>query len=95
MTSARSLDDSQVGSGGPPEAKGRAPTCQCIDWFHEGEFKVVEIGGIQVTVRYIGRKGRRGRIAIEAPAGAVFSSDDGARENKVRLDATPRNRHSV
>jgi hypothetical protein len=46
----------------------------CIDWYAEGEAKVVEVDGIQITVRFIGRKGRRGRIAIEAPAGAVFQS---------------------
>jgi hypothetical protein len=47
-------------------------TCQCIDWFHEGEAKAVEVDGVQIVVRFIGRKGRRGRIAIEAPAGARF-----------------------
>jgi hypothetical protein len=33
---------------------------------------VVEVDGVRIVVRFIGRKGRRGRIAIEAPAGAVF-----------------------
>jgi hypothetical protein len=28
--------------------------------------------GVQVTVQFAGRKGRRGRIKIEAPAGAVL-----------------------
>ncbi len=84
-------DESQV----PSEVPLPLPTCKCVDWYAEGETRIVAVGGMQITVRFIGRKGRRGRIAIEAPAGAVFSSDDGARENKVRLDATPRNRHSV
>jgi hypothetical protein len=48
--------------------------CQCIDWFSEGESKVVEIDGVRITVRFVGRRGRRGRIAIEAPAGAVFEA---------------------
>ena len=56
---------------GAPAAESRA-TSQCIDWFHEGETKVVEIDGVRVIVRFIGRKGRRGRISIEAPAGAVI-----------------------
>jgi hypothetical protein len=51
-------------------------TSKVIDWFHEGEAKVVEIDGVRMTVRFIGRKGRRGRIAIEAPAGAEFQTSD-------------------
>jgi len=51
--------------------------CRCIDWFSEGESKVVEVDGVRIVVRFIGRKGRRGRIAIEAPAGAVFRADKG------------------
>jgi hypothetical protein len=43
-----------------------------IDWFSEGEAKVVEVDGVRITVRFIGRKGRRCRIAIEAPAGTKF-----------------------
>lgn len=49
-------------------------TSQCIDWFHEGESKIVEVDGVRITVRFIGRKGRRARILIEAPAGTVFES---------------------
>ena len=45
-----------------------------IDWYAEGEARTVEVNGVQVTVRFVGRKGRRGRIAIEAPAGAEFTS---------------------
>jgi hypothetical protein len=48
------------------------PVSQNIDWYHEGEARTVQVGGVQVTVRFIGRKGRRGRISIEAPSGAVF-----------------------
>jgi hypothetical protein len=58
--------------GGPAEGPSPA-TSRCVDWFHEGETKVVEANGVRVIVRFIGRKGRRGRIAIEAPAGAVFT----------------------
>lgn len=55
------------------------PTSQSIDWYHEGEQRTVEVDGVRVTIRFIGRKGRRGRIAIEAPAGAVFRSSEDAR----------------
>jgi hypothetical protein len=57
-------------------AHTKAKTSVCIDWYAEGETKVVEVDGIRITVRFIGRKGRRGRIAIEAPAGAVFRAAD-------------------
>ena len=63
---------SEVGSGG-------APISQSVDWYHEGESRTVEVDGVQVTVRLIGRKGRRSRIAIVAPAGAAFSSMAGKR----------------
>jgi hypothetical protein len=45
---------------------------QSIDWYAEGESRIVEIDGVQVTVRFVGRRGRRGRIAIIAPPGATF-----------------------
>jgi hypothetical protein len=53
-----------------------AETSQCIDWYAEGESRVVEIGDVQVIVRCVGRKGRRARIAITAPPGAAFRSLD-------------------
>ncbi|MBI3461449.1 MAG: hypothetical protein HY000_00075 [Planctomycetes bacterium] len=55
------------------------------DWFSEGESKVVEADGVEVTVKFVKRKGRRGRIEITAPAGAVFRSldaSDAPRESK-------------
>jgi hypothetical protein len=47
-------------------------SCQSIDWYHEGSARTVRIGDVEVTIRYVGRKGRRGRIAITAPNGASF-----------------------
>ena len=49
-------------------------TSQSIDWYAEGQSRVVEADGVTVTVRYVGRKGRRGRIVITAPLGATFRS---------------------
>jgi hypothetical protein len=49
-------------------------TSQSIEWFHEGETRIVRVNNVQVSVRFVGRRGRRARIAIEAPAGAVFRS---------------------
>ena len=37
-----------------------AHTSQSIDWYAEGEERIVEADGIQVVVRLVGRKGRRG-----------------------------------
>lgn len=52
------------------------PCSTSIDWFAEGEAKRVEVGGMVVTVRLVGRKGRRARIAISAPVGATFQDED-------------------
>lgn len=51
--------------------------CQSIDWYGEGQCKTVSVNGEQIVVRYVGRKGRRGRICITAPAGVVFRGDMG------------------
>ncbi len=51
-------------------------TSQSIDWYSPGESRAIEINGVEVTVRFVGRKGRRARIAITAPAGAVFCELD-------------------
>lgn len=55
-----------------PIGDKKADQSQMIDWYSEGEERTIEIGEVQVTVRFIGRKGRRGRISVVAPAGAVF-----------------------
>ena len=51
-------------------------TSQSVDWYHEGEERVVEADGVQIVVRFVGRRGRRARIAIVAPAGATFQALD-------------------
>jgi len=53
-----------------------APTSSCIDWYAEGQSRTVEVDGVRVVVRFVGRRGRRGRIAIQAPAGAVFTTQE-------------------
>jgi hypothetical protein len=62
-----------------PEPPRKAADCgrpaassQSIDWYSEGESRIVEVGGVRVKVRYVGRKGRRGRILISAPPGSRF-----------------------
>jgi hypothetical protein len=68
-----------MSENGKADCEGRANvlTSTCIDWFSEGETKQVECNGVRVIVRFVGRKGRRGRIVIEAPAGSVFRAGDG------------------
>lgn len=52
----------------PPDDR----VCQSIEWYAEGKCRVVEVDGVRVTVRFVGRRGRRARIAITAPAGTEF-----------------------
>jgi len=47
-----------------------------IDWYAEGQSRAVEVDGVRMVVRMVGRKGRKARIAIEAPAGAMFASTE-------------------
>ncbi len=49
-----------------------AEVSQSLDWYAEGEERIVDAGAVRVVVRFVGRKGRRARIAITAPAGAAF-----------------------
>ena len=46
---------------------------QSTDWYAEGESCVVETGEVRIEIRFVGRKGRKGRIAITAPCGSRFS----------------------
>lgn len=67
---------SVTASNGP-----RAEVSQSIEWYSEGQTRIVCVGGIRVSIRLVGRKGRRARIAIAAPPGAVFctpAEDTGA-----------------
>lgn len=50
-----------------------APPSVSIDWYAEGNARIVQVGEVQIEVRLVGRNGRRARIAIKAPAGAVFT----------------------
>ena len=42
-------------------------TCRSIDCYAEGEECKVEVNGMVITMRLVGRKGRRARIQITAP----------------------------
>jgi hypothetical protein len=78
VNSDRKQIDSPAQPTGPSPAPAPATTCTSIDWYAEGESRTVEVAGIRITVRFTGRKGRRGRIAIEAPAGATFAASPNA-----------------
>lgn len=55
-------------------------TSQSVEWYTEGETRVVEAAGVRMKVRFVGRRGRRARIAITAPAGSTFLAEDGKSE---------------
>jgi hypothetical protein len=69
MTSKIGQQENRIGS-----ADAAPATCRIIDWYAKGQSCTVDVGDVRVTVRFVGRKGRRGRIAIEAPVGAVVAS---------------------
>lgn len=53
---------------------GAPAVCQSIDWYHPGQSRTVEVSEVQLSVRFVGRKGRRARIAIISSAGTIFKT---------------------
>ncbi len=37
-----------------------------IQWYHPGQERTVNVDGVAVIVRFVERKGRRGRFAVNA-----------------------------
>jgi hypothetical protein len=72
------MDSQQNNNEGVPCNQIHVPveTSRSIEWYAEGEERVVEAGGMQITIRFVGRRGRRARIAITAPPGTAFLSSD-------------------
>jgi hypothetical protein len=69
------MKDSQRGSTRPLlPSSSTPPDCCSIDWYSEGDCREIQIGQMRITVRLVGRKGRRARLAIRAPSGAIFRS---------------------
>jgi hypothetical protein len=68
------MSNASANQQGPSTVTRPSEFGQSIDWYSEGESRVVEVSGVRFAVRFVGRKGRRGRIAVTAPAGAVFHS---------------------
>jgi hypothetical protein len=62
-------------------------TSESVEWYHEGQSRAVDLGGLRVIIRFVGRKGRRGRIAITAPAGAAFESVEFGPGRSIQLDS--------
>lgn len=59
----------------PPPIDNDVKPVELIDWFAQGESCTLEVGGTCVVVRFIGRKGRRARIAVTASQQARRESD--------------------
>jgi hypothetical protein len=59
---------------GRPKQPSSGRRCQSIDWYAEGESRIVAVDGVRILVQFVRRRRRGGRIAIIAPAGATFRS---------------------
>ena len=70
-----------------PDCSGSVAGSQSIEWYHEGQVRTVEVGGVPITVRMVGRKGRRARIAITAPSGVQFAGRQA--DGKLPIAAPP------
>ena len=65
------MSSTNVDAAELPFIHDKSRACQSIEWYSEGQSRVVEVNGVQITIRFVGRRGRRGRIAIIAPPGMV------------------------
>jgi hypothetical protein len=63
---------------GQPQVQGDVRACHSIEWYSEGQVRTAKVGGVQFTVRFVARRGRRARIAISGPPGTVFRAADGS-----------------
>ncbi len=48
-------------------------------WLSPGQDWIVEIGGVEIVVRLVERRGRRARVAVEIPTDTTPRSPDGHR----------------
>ncbi|PQO28511.1 hypothetical protein DTL21_28335 [Bremerella cremea] len=64
--------------------ESKVKRCQLVDWYSQGESQTVEVDGVCIVIRLVGRKGRRARIAITAPLGAKFSTPPSELEQQLR-----------
>jgi len=71
-TSRSRKHEQRAETGGHRASWPGSPSRTMIVWVYKGEANVVEVNGVRIVVRFVGRRGRRGRIAIEAAPGAVF-----------------------
>ena len=58
------------------EVRVAARSCQSIEWYAEGQTRIVDVDGVRIAIRFVGRRGRRARIAISGPPGTVFSAGE-------------------
>jgi hypothetical protein len=65
------MKNATIGEASVP-SEGEPRLCKSIEWYSEGETRIVDVDGVQISIRFVGRRGRRGRIAITAPPGALF-----------------------
>lgn len=75
-----------------PSEQPAVGACECrsIEWYADGQARVVDVGGVRVVVRFVGRKGRRARIAIIAPPGAAFHAAEGYPSDGISDSNGPR-----
>jgi hypothetical protein len=59
-------------SNSPQADNASGARSRSTDWYSEGQGRVVRVGSLRIVVTFLGRKGRRARVKIEAPAGAEF-----------------------
>jgi len=43
-----------------------------IVWVYKGESNVVEVNGVRIVVRFVGRRGRRGGLRLRRRRGRCF-----------------------
>src|SRR5262245_30069496 len=75
-TQVRTTNEQRIPTTVAPTQRCDTHECRSIEWYSDGQARIVEVSDVRIEIRFVGRRGRRCRIAITAPQGAVFAAGD-------------------
>ena len=71
-TSRSRKHEQRAETGGHRASWPGSPSRTMIVWVYKGESNVVEVNGVRIVVRFVGRRGRRGGLRLRRRRGRCF-----------------------